>query len=177
MGKGHWRKGNKKDEDAAGENTDTRGVMKFGPRNPKVRYATYVALQAQIISDMKREKYAYWEDIVTSIETGVLLDIESQRPVIQRSTLEEGPARTYEEEAFKAEHTLFMQEFIARRKAFNCNEGSVYELILHDYCTEGMRTKVEVLTQTNSEIKDNPVELLKVLKRLSTETTGLHSVM
>ena len=103
-------------------------------------------------------------DIVQSLD-------EKKRKILSKperrtSTADNEEDRVVENEMLREEYIIEFKIFKEDEKKFNDNWSRAYALIWENYCGKDMQLALEEMSEYESCIKNNPVELLKEIETL-----------
>jgi hypothetical protein len=101
-----------------------------------------------------------------------IMDLTQEKPRLNISVKEDEKVNANEQKAFDKEFEREVKDWRLRKKELQNGLEMVFALIKETYCTKSMRDRVEAHPEYESKIKDNPVELLKVIRVLTHETVS-----
>jgi len=119
---------------------------------------------AEYLLNYIQEKYEYGEDITKSLYHLQTVDLSPFKPKLQRSNATDIEERNLEDEEFKMEFKIEMEEYRDRVTTFEKNKPKVFSFLLN-HCSKGLKDKIQARSNYENEIKDNPIELLKAIKQ------------
>ena len=105
-------------------------------------YGTYNTVKEIIINKVQK-KYEYGCNMAQAIRTGKAFDINSVKPVRGQSTKTDPEARQHEQGGMDIMYQEELCMYLDRKKHLNNNPIKVYSLIISNYCTKQMKTRVE----------------------------------
>jgi hypothetical protein len=103
-------------------------------------------------------------DIGTALEELEEYDIGKHKSMLYVSYSEDAATKEYQDKQFEMEFKAKYDVFMKRKQALEFNMSKAYSF-LWSQCAKGMQSKIEALSDYNSKIKGNPIELLKTIKQ------------
>ena len=145
--------------------------MRFATQEQMTRgyYGTYNDVKEIIVNEVQKQ-YEYGCDIAQAIRSGTKFDIKSVQPTREVSTETDDMARKHEQDGLDIMFQEELRVFMERKKYLRENEIKTYSLIISNYCTKQMKTRIEEHPDYASKILDNPIELLEKIKTLTHDT-------
>jgi hypothetical protein len=108
-------------------------------------------------------------DVAKSLDEEKLVDIDQEKPKLAVSRETDPTLKAAEEENNKNTLQAEMIAFLERKKALRQGMNKAYAMIYEFHCTKGMQNAIKEHPKYDSEIKNNPIELLKSIKVLMHE--------
>ena len=105
-------------------------------------YGTYNSVK-EIIINKVQEKYEYGCDMAQAIQAREAFDINSVRPVRGQSTKTDAEAKWHEQGGMDIMYQEELQMYLDKKKHLNNNCIKVYSLIISNYCTKQMKSRIE----------------------------------
>jgi hypothetical protein len=105
-------------------------------------------------------------DVAKSLDEEKLVDIDQEKPKLAVSRETDPTLKAAEEENNKITLQAEMIAFLERKKALRQGMNKAYAMIYEFHCTKGMQSAIKEHPKFDSEIKNNPIELLKSIKVL-----------
>jgi hypothetical protein len=99
------------------------------------------------------------------------VDLNSERPVMQASTLTDATQKALEQSAFRIDYTKASELHQQRIEDLRKGLASAYALIYKEYCTPGMRDELQKQPDFATAIENDPIALLKAIQILSQTTS------
>jgi len=150
-------------------NNQVQKEMKFIPNvTGKPHQATYATVKEALVLYVQ-EKYEHGSDIARSLEEEAIIDLNDYFPILKESTSTDEAFKQRQNRLLEQEWVRAMNDHRRRENALIENLNKVYALIIKDYCSIGMKNKIEALPNFG-DIKNNPIELLKAIKALMNTT-------
>ena len=112
-----------------------------------------------------RKTFTFGNDIGTVLETLEEFDITKFKPVLYYSYNDDKEAKDSENRQFEMEFKAEYDAYMRRKQSLETNMSKAYAF-LWEQCSKGMQSKIEARSDFNSEVKGNPIELLKAIKQL-----------
>ena len=113
-----------------------------------------------------KETYEYGNDIAKAIVNQEPPDTETWKPTLQKSRNSDPEEKETENEQYRMEFNARFNSFQKRETIYHNNVIKAYALFW-GRCTKGMKNKIESRSDFGIKIKDNPFELIKVIKEHS----------
>ena len=125
--------------------------------------ATYDQVKEEIVALVQRT-FTEGYDIAESIrkEEGQAI----QKPTREMSQLADEDARKTEQEALDMAYKADLYEYAQRKRVFEANKPKTFSLIMTNYCSTGMKHKIEEESDYEESIRNDPFALLKRIKTL-----------
>ena len=125
-------------------------------------------VKKSLIIKMSAMKMDYIDDMIVSVRDMQLLDLKTKEPTLAyRSGTDEAILRANEEA--RARYAADRKDWKARSVAFDNNKRYLYGKIM-GMCTEYMMDKLEREADYDSTLFNDPIELLKRIKKFMTIT-------
>ena len=111
-----------------------------------------------------KKTFTFGSDIATALEKLEEFDVSPYKPSLYISTRTVAAEKAAQDKQFEIEFKAEYDAFMKRKQALETNMSKAYAF-LWDQCSKGMQNKVEARSDFVSDIKDNPIELLKAIKQ------------
>ena len=163
-GRNHGRNfnGNKNSNSYGNSNTI---IYKFYPHTAgKQQSVTYDSVKDHIIKQIQKA-YHYGQDIATTLVDLKLMDLNQYKPTRMVSQETDEQIRKLEQGENDIIYQEEVKEFVKRKNTLQTNLGKAYALIL-TYCNKTMENRILVHPDYESKIRNDPIELLKIIKVL-----------
>ena len=131
-------------------------------------YGTYDSIKDNIITEVQKV-FEYGCDIATSIRDGKRFDLDAEEPKRKESIKTDDAARMLEQGGFDIRYQETLRVHLERDKHLRENEKKTYSLIISDFCTKQMKTRIEEHPEY-AKIVDDPIKLLHEIKTLTHDT-------
>jgi hypothetical protein len=153
---------------------------KFTPLDSScsVAQASYASVKEHLLVYIQKEFGTGMLDIYDSIDKEEMIDLSKELPVVKTSTSSDDRVADQENKAFQYDYRDDMK--IHKQGVINFKENMVkaYGLIWDDYMTATMQNRIEQHPDYASKIKNNPVELVLVIRSSMHETVrAQHSII
>lgn len=102
-------------------------------------------------------------EVIASLRALTKFDIDTLRPVMKPPTKTTDAEKALELEELRIQYQAEMEDFMTTKRHFKTNWANAYGY-LWQQCSTGMQTKIRARTEFESKIRDDPIELLKVIK-------------
>ena len=130
------------------------------------KQASDFELTRKYILNHIKKTYAYGHDVSESLRTHIKIDVNSQRPTLKVSTKTDTEEKKAEEEQFKLEYKAELDECMRREKKYEANMYKAYAK-MWERCSRSMKSKIEARVDYETNIYDNPINLLQAIKEHS----------
>jgi hypothetical protein len=164
-GRGRSLSRNKSYRSSRNNNSTTTMEIKFGPqtqgRAQQVTYATVLEAITQHI----QKSYKNGSDVAASLKQGSKLDLSSNKPKLQITKKKDADG-TNEQRGFEIEYQELLSRYLNRVDCLDENLKKAYALIMTNYCTKSMQSRIEEHPDFTSKIEDDPIALLEAIKVL-----------
>jgi len=127
---------------------------------------TFDVVHEHLVYTISKRKLNYTTDIVKSIKSLKNVDLSKDQPKMVLSKNKNEEQARAENMANQTQYHLEMQEFIQRKKSFEDNQLVVTSMILSEFVTKEMKDKLESEVDWESTLEEDPVELLKRIRKL-----------
>ena len=94
------------------------------------------------------------------------INTEAWKPILQKSNNPDPEIKELETEQFKMEFQADYEHHQLQSRSYQNNLTKAYALFWSK-CSKGMKNKIELRSEFKTEIKQNPFELMKVIKEQS----------
>ena len=143
---------------------------KFHPltRGKTPEYSFEEVKKSLLIKDATM-KIDHIDDMIQSVKKMELFDIDGEEPTLQLVNDPNAPDRDARNQEICADYTVNRKEWRARKIAFENNKRYVYGKVMA-MCTEYMIDKLERQTDIDNKLFDDPIELLKRIRKIMTIT-------
>ena len=123
------------------------------------------AIITEYIINYIRKNFSHGDDIATTLETETDLDPNDSnvKPKLETSSSGDSDTKARENKEYEMIYEAKVGEYIKRLEIFRTNKVKAYALIWGQ-CNKAMRAKIQARTNFESNIKDNPIALLKAIK-------------
>ncbi|KAL7577498.1 hypothetical protein ACA910_004779 [Epithemia clementina (nom. ined.)] len=139
--------------------------MKFYPHGS----GKNATVKDSIVSYVQRT-YKHGKDIAISLRDLKKKDLSSLKPVRDISMETDEGMRKLEQDGFDILYQAEIKQFLERKRALEENMDKTYALIFGTYCSKAIQSCVEEHPDYKSKIRDNPIELLKIVSVLMHDT-------
>ena len=129
--------------------------------------ATYEAVKEEIILKIQADSKDGGFDVAMSLKQMEVVDLSSERPVMQASTLTDATAKALEQSAFRIDYTKASELHQQRIEDLRKGLKSAYAIIYKEYCTPALRDQLQKEPDFATAIENNPIALLKAIQVLS----------
>ena len=142
--------------------------MRFATQEQMTKgyYSTYNDVKDTIVTEVQK-RYEYGSDIAKAIRSGQRFDIETVKPTRGISKADNTDEKKHEQDGLDILYQEELRMYLDRKKHLRDNELKAYSLIISNYCTTLMKTRIEEHPEYLTTILDNPVELLEKIKTLT----------
>ena len=113
-----------------------------------------------------RRTYNKGKDIADVLEKEAMPNFKAVKPRLQKSTADKPEDWDLEDEEFKMEYKIDMEEHKKRIKVFEENFDKAFGL-LWEQCSKTIKSRVESRTNFGSSIKGNPILLIQAIREFS----------
>ena len=96
-----------------------------------------------------------------AICTGKRFDLKSEEPSRDESTETDDVKKAYQQSGMDILYQERLHVHLECEKHLRENEKKAYSLVIRNYCTKQMRTRIEEHPDYAMSILDNPIELLE----------------
>ena len=163
-GRNHGRNYNSNKNSNSYGNSNTI-IYKFYPHTAgKQQSVTYDSVKDHIIKQIQKA-YHYGQDIATTLVDLKLMDLNQYKPTRMVSQETDEQIRKLEQGENDIIYQEEVKEFVKRKNTLQTNLGKAYALIL-TYCNKTMENRILVHPDYESKIRNDPIELLKIIKVL-----------
>ena len=125
--------------------------------------ADYESTTEFLINHIKKT-FSFGNDIGTVLETLQELDLNQYKPSLSISLSVDEGVKMAEDKQFEIEFKAEFEAFTKRKQAMETNLTKAYAF-LWDQCARSLQNKIEARADFLSDIKGNPIELLKAIKQ------------
>ena len=140
-------------------------TMKFFPHTVgKQQSVTYDTVKDYIIKQVQKT-FTYGQDIATSLNDLQLINLNRFKPTRVISQETDQDIKKLEQDENDMIYHEEVKEFVKRKNTLNTNLGKAYAFII-TYCNRTMEQRILVHPDYQVKIKNDPIELLKVIKIL-----------
>ncbi|CAJ1945715.1 unnamed protein product [Cylindrotheca closterium] len=122
-----------------------------------------------LVIKMSTMKMDHIDDMIQSVQTLSLFDIESVKPTLVLVTNDSDPDKEIKNEERRTNYLADRKDWKARKNAFDNNKRNVYGMIMK-MCTDHMVDKLEREADFENKLFNDPVELLMRIKKFMTTT-------
>ena len=96
------------------------------------------------------------------------IDFSVYEPQVRVSEASNEALKDAENKAYQLKYQIEMQEYLSRNRAFEDNQRVAHGCIMKDYVTKEIKEKLEMEVDWESTLMDDPVELLRRIRKLMT---------
>ena len=125
----------------------------------------YVTVRDFLINHIKKT-YVNGKDIAGAIEKEKEPNVRDWRPHRERSVATDPQVQKMEDEDLHDEYKLEMQAYIKRKTNFEDNKVKAFALFFGQ-CSNSMQDKITQRKNYESEIEDDPIKLIGVIKEIA----------
>jgi hypothetical protein len=143
--------------------------MKFNPYNGSKINVPYDTVKDHILQTIQKT-FKNSEDIVESLREGELIDLKKEVPTIELIDEKDVTKRRQLEKAAELRYSVEYGLFSERIVLLKNNLTRAYALIFRDHCTKMMQSRIEQHHNFETEIRDDPIMLLDVIRGLLYDT-------
>ena len=161
-GRGHGRNNKKSGNASKSKRTLQDHIFHIGSAS---HACDYVTVRDFLINHIKKS-YVHGVDIAGAIAKETEPNIRNWRPQRERSIATNPAVQKMEDEDFNEEYKLEMQAYMKRKTHFNDNKVKAYALFFGQ-CSHSMQAKIEQRKNFESEIQDDPIKLIGVIKEIA----------
>ncbi|CAJ1929555.1 unnamed protein product [Cylindrotheca closterium] len=122
-----------------------------------------------LVIKMSTMKMDHIDDMIQSVRTLSLFDIESVKPTLVLVTNDSDPDKEIKNEERRTNYLADRKDWKARKNAFDNNKRNVYGMIMK-MCTDHMVDKLEREADFDNKLFNDPVELLMRIKKFMMTT-------
>jgi hypothetical protein len=158
-GRGGFYRGSKNSGYTKPKKTLADYVYYLGSAKQKADYETTIAY---LINQIQKT-FPYGKDISSALDDLKPYDLSKHKPIKQVSKSTDKDIAFEENDQFKMEFKSDYDSFNKRKQTLEFNMSKAYSF-LWDQCAQGMQTKIEENSRFDTEIKGDPIELLKTIK-------------
>ena len=113
-----------------------------------------------------QQNFEFGDDIANAIVNQEPVNTEAWKPTLKKSNNPDPEIRELETEQFKMEFQADYEHYRLQSRSYQNNLIKAYALFWSK-CSKGMKNKIESRSEFKTNIKQNPFELLKVIKEHS----------
>ena len=170
-GRGRGKGGYNNNFENKTNNKHKEAELKFNPYGSGYgkTTATYDTVKDHILQTVQKS-FKNSEDIVTSLRDGMKIDLSQQIPQLGMAEDENEDKRKVMQKALELRYQVDYAQYSERLMILENNLMKAYALIFRDYCSKIMQNRIEQHHNFESEIRDNPIKLLEVIKVLIHDT-------
>ena len=129
---------------------------------------TYATVKDNIASFIQRS-YRYGKGIAVSLRDLQKKDLSTERPTRMISN-KTGDDKKLEQDGFDMIYQAEIKQFLERERALEDNLDKAYALRFGTCCSKAIQSRVEEHPNYETTIRDNPIELLKIVSVLMHDT-------
>jgi hypothetical protein len=111
-----------------------------------------------------KKTFNFGNDIATALEDLEEFDVMKHKPVLFYSDSDDEDLKKAENRQYEMEFQAELEAFIKRKQMLEINMSKAYAF-LWEQCSKGMQNKIEGRSDYKSDVKGNPIELLKAIKQ------------
>ncbi|CAJ1948823.1 unnamed protein product [Cylindrotheca closterium] len=144
--------------------------MKFHPlTRGNITEFSFDEVKKTLVIIMSTMKMDHIDDMIQSVQTLSLFDIESGKPTLVLVTNDGNPDKDIKNEERRTNYLADQKDWKARKNAFDNNKRNFYRMIMK-MCTDHMVDKLEREADFENNLFNDPVELLMRFKKFLTIT-------
>ena len=128
---------------------------------------TFTEVKDELTLTLQQKKMDHAPDIVNTVRKMKLINFEDQGPVLRFSELEDPTNNEKENNAFAVIHRDEIKQWNERKKDYESNLMNLHATIVK-FCSSTMREKLEREADWETDLFEDPIKLLKRIKRLMT---------
>ena len=159
-----WRQKNNNKNDNFSKNKKTLEDYIFYIGTNK-QASDFELIREYIINHIKKT-YEYGHDVCESLRTQAKINVNSWRPTLKVSSKTDPDEKKTEGEQFKLEYKAELDECMRREKKYEANMYKTYAE-KWERCSRSMKSKIEARVDYETNIYDNPINLLQAIKEHS----------
>jgi len=145
------------------------GAMKFAPIVPGKENHAFSTVKDLILRKLQKESVDNC-DVVTSLRAMVLTDLAPFRPRLRMADDADLAERAIMQSSYADEQKEAIKVHAERIRKQELNMKRAFATICDEYCTKGMRQRIETHPDYHTRIQDNPIVLLQEIQKLMHET-------
>ena len=143
---------------------------KFHPlTRGKIPECSFQEVKKELILKISNTKMDYVDDMIASVMDMNLFDLETVKPTLKLITDDKDPDKDEKNEQAKADYAADRKDHRYRKVAFDNNKRKLHGTII-TLCTEYMKDKLGREIDWETDLFDNPIELLKRIEKFMTTT-------
>lgn len=144
--------------------SSSRYEYKFHPHGigAYAQTATFQTVKDHIIQTIQKT-FKNGQDVAESLRELKKKDLKSERPVLEVSSDTDADKKKIEDKGLEIEFDAKLKIYLERVELLRTNMTKAYGLIIANYCSTTMQTKIEEHPEYESKILDNPIELLDAI--------------
>ena len=167
-GRGFGRQGRGQNRNSKGTKTSSKKDKKFHPlKHGKSPDYSFDEVKRQLVDSTSTKKMDYIDDILSSVRSMVLFDVESLRPTLEMADDEDPVVREEENSRLRTEYSINSKRWSSRETAFRDNKRTMYGIIMNT-CTEEMKEKLQREADFDTTLYGDFIELLKRIQKFMT---------
>ena len=140
--------------------------LKFSPQSQGTKlYATYATVKEAVIQHIQKS-YKGGQDVAKSLKDMTKFDLATIKPKRQNSSKSKEEDLTLEQTGMDIKYHEELQHYLDCKKLLEEGMNRAYALIVSNYCTKLMQSRVEEHPEFSTKIEDDPIALLEVIKTL-----------
>ena len=116
-----------------------------------------------------QKTYKLGEDIAESLENEEMIDLTSKKPMRKISIEKDAAVKKIEQDGFDLDYQTDYRIYSERVVTLNSNTKKAFALIMENYCSKAMQVRVKELSDYQTKIHNDPIELPKAIKILMHE--------
>ena len=147
---------------------DEKKLKKFCPQTRgKTNEYSFEDVKKELVKALESTTLDKAEDIIDSVRKMDLIDLNSIRPVLTLSQEQDEAVREAENERIRDTHKYDMKKWDSRVEALANNKRKLHAKVLK-FCNEAMEEKLERESDFDKLLYDDPIELLKRIRKFMT---------
>ena len=145
--------------------------MKFYPHGSGKRgqTVTFATVKDHIVSYVQRT-YRHGKDIGKSLRDLNKIDLSPERPTRILSLQPDEASRKLEQDGLDIVFQATIKQYLDREQTLEDDLDKAYALRFGTYCSKAIQSRIEDHLDFESNIRDNPIELLSAIQVLMHDT-------
>ena len=146
------------------EHKTSKLEMKFAPQGQGKAQATFATVKEHLQHHLQL-KLDKGDDVVISIESMELLDLNALYPVRKQSKKKDAADNAFEQKGLDYLHEQEIKKYVDRVENFQANLRNTFTVIYQHYCTEGMKAMLDRDPTFVTVLKKNLIALLAAIRK------------
>ena len=148
-------------------NSKQTKLMKFTPNGQiKGNTHTFASVKEHIVQHIQKT-YDKGKDVADSLDNMEKIDLTTFTPERQISAKADKDEKIVDQQGLDMIYKEKLTRYEDRVEKLEEGLSKAYSLIFNDYCTQGMRVKLEAYPEFDKEIKNNPIKLLEAIQEVT----------